>query len=93
MAQFLGGIKVEEQPISGGMQQKAQTAWDAAMGELVGAEYAPISFVGNQVVHGLNYWYLAQQRIMSVEPVYHIVKICITEFAGNYELTSIEKIF
>lgn len=91
--QLFGGIQVVEQPISTGMPQKAQTAWDSAFGELVGAEYAPISFVGSQMVNGINYWYLAQQRLITADPVYHIVKVCITEFAGRYELTSIEKIF
>lgn len=91
--QLFGGIRIVEQHAAGGMPQKAQTAWDSAMCEFVGANYEPITFVGDQLVNGTNYWYIASQKTATEDPVYHIVKICINEFGGKHTIESIERIF
>ena len=61
------------------MPQKAQSAWDAVFSELVGATYKPLIYVGPQSVHGTNYFYIAEQTLITNPPVRRLVKLGINE--------------
>ena len=92
---LLGGIEFEEFKGLTSMPQKAASAWIAIEGGIVGAGYKPLLFVGSQTVKGTNYWFIAEQTLITAEPERHIVKIAVNEFNGKYTIVphSIEVIF
>ena len=95
MANLLGGITLAEYKGLTAMPQKAASAWIAVEGGIVGAGYKPLIYVGEQVVKGVNYWFIAEQTLILAEPERHIVKIAVNEFNGEYKIVphSIEVIF
>ena len=69
------------------MPQKAQSAWDGVgFDEIVGAEYKPVLFIGEQQVQGINYVYYAEQRLLDSGASRRLVRLVINEYAGQYEL-------
>ena len=61
------------------LPQKVATAFTAVTGELVGADYQPVLYVGKQVVNGTNYCILAVQRIIAPAGEKRLVKMIINE--------------
>ena len=92
---MLGSIQLEEFKVLTKMPQKAATAWSAGFSGFVGADYEPLLFVGTQIVKGINYWFIAEQKTVTRNPERHIVKVAINEFKNVYEVVpqSIERIF
>lgn len=62
---------------------------------LCGANYRPLIYIGEQVAKGTNYWFIAEQTMVTATPVRRIVTIAINEFNGIYAVvpSSIEVIF
>ena len=91
---LFGGINVVEQPEATNLPEEATKAWENVnLGELVGANYKVISYIGNQLVQGINHFFLVQQTIVLAEPVRHIAVVTINEFAGTYSVTNIERLY
>lgn len=61
------------------LPQKPQSAWTGALGELVGATYKPLIYIGEQQVHGVNYWFIAEQTLVTNPPIRRLVKLGINE--------------
>ncbi|MBQ6975032.1 MAG: hypothetical protein IJQ16_00575 [Selenomonadaceae bacterium] len=95
MAKMFGGLTIAEQKGLTSMPQKAASAWIAVEGGIVGAGYKPLVFVGTQVVKGTNYHFIAEQTLITAEPIRHIVKVIVYVFNDEFKLVphSIEKIF
>ena len=72
----LGGWNIDEMK-SVNLPQKAQSAFTAVTGGLVGAEYMPVLYVGSQIVNGTNYCILAVQTIITGTPEKRLVKMII----------------
>ena len=91
----LGGITIAEQQGLTKMPQKAASAWVSVEGGIVGAGYKPLVYVGEQVVKGVNHWFIAEQTLITAEPERHIVKLAVNEFNGEYKIVphSIEVLF
>lgn len=79
---------------SGKMPQPYASAWTAAEG-LTGASYKPLITVAKQQAKGTNYWFIAEQTLVTATPTTHIVTIGINEFQGNRTVIngSIARIF
>ena len=62
---------------------------------LVGATYKPLLYIGKQVAKGTNYWFIAEQTLVTQNTIKRIVKLKVNAFNGIYALvpTSIEDIF
>lgn len=92
---MLGSIELAEFKGLSKMPQKAATAWHAAFSGFVGANYEPLLFVGTQVVKGINYWFIAEQKTVTRTPERHVVKIAVNEFKNVYKVVSesIERLF
>ena len=88
----LGAIEVVEQQGLTKMPQGAASAWSAFDGSMTGAGYKPIAYVGEQIVKGTNYVFLAEQTLILAQPERHIVAVTINEFNGNYNVVNIERI-
>lgn len=92
---ILGEIEFEiHDCTSGKMPQPYASAWTTAEG-IVGASYKPLMTVGKQQAKGTNYWFIAEQTLITATPEKHIVTIAINEFGDNYTLVngSIVRIF
>ena len=74
------------------MPQKAASAWSGAFDGLVGASYKPLLYYGKQLVHGVNYYFIAEQTLITNPPIRRIVKLVINELNGEYKLVSVEEI-
>lgn len=77
------------------MPQEVASACSALeTARLYGASYKPLLFIGTQVTKGVNYWFIAEQTLVTANPVRHIVTIAINEFNGVYAIvpSSIEVI-
>lgn len=74
------------------LPQKAQSAFDAIMNGLVGAEYIPLLYVGSQLVNGTNYCIIALQTIVCANPMKRLVKMVINEKNGQASIVSINRI-
>ena len=88
------------EPITGGWEipvyepaalpEDAQSAFDAALDGLVGAEYAPVALMGTQLVAGTNYCILCQITpvVPDAVPGWALVYIY-ADLEGNAEITNI----
>lgn len=69
------------------LPQEVATGFVAVTSELVGAEYQPVLYIGNQVVKGTNYCVLALQTIRGKQ---RFVKVIFNlDLDGEYSLISI----
>lgn len=53
---------------------------------LAGASYKPIIYFGAQVVHGVKYWFFAEQTLITNPPQKRIVKMAVIEVQGKFEI-------
>lgn len=91
---MFGKIQLEKFEGITTMPQDAASAWSGGMEGLVGADYKPLLYLGKQIVKGVNYWFIAEQTLVTHPPIRRVVKLAINEFNGAYELVgdSIEDI-
>ena len=75
------------------LPQKAASVFSGAVEGLTGAGYAPLLFIGTQIVNGTNYAFIAQQTLVLAEPKKRIVKMIVNEgLDGKYTVVSITPI-
>lgn len=86
---LLGGWNLDEIKTTA-LPQKVQSAFTAVTGELVGADYEPIAYLGSQVVNGTNYRVLCLQKLVVPNAEKRIVKMIIhEELDGSVSLSSV----
>ena len=78
------------------LPQKAQSAFDAVFGNMVGASYKSVLYKGDELVHGMNYYIFAEETIITNPPVRRLVLVCINERRNKdgeveYNLVGIEE--
>ena len=87
MAKFFGGIDIEIITDLTKLPQKVASAQsELEHSGLTGASYKALIYVGEQVVRGTNYWFIAEQTLTLATPEKHIVIVAINEFEGEYEI-------
>ena len=67
------------------LPQKAASAW-SAVENLIGATYKPLLYLGEQVVNGTNYYFIAEQTLMTNPLIRRVIKFAIYEHNGEYEM-------
>ena len=82
---MFGKIELEKFEGITKMPQEAASAWSTVDG-LVGASYKPLLYLGKQVVKGVNYFFIAEQTLITCPPIRRVVTLTINEFEGKYEL-------
>ena len=90
---MVGNIQLENFKGLTSMPQKAASAF-SAVDKLIGAKYVPLVYVGSQLVHGVNYYFIAEQTLMTAGKERNIVVLCVNESGGKYFVVphSIQKI-
>lgn len=76
----------------GSMPEKVASAFVDLFGSLVGAEYTPIAYIGQQVVNGINHAILAEQTLILQRSVKNIVLITINESGDKFTTVSIKNL-
>lgn len=61
------------------LPQKAQSAFDAVFGGLVGVSYKPVLYKGEQEVHGKNYYIFVEQTTLGNPQARQLFQVCINE--------------
>lgn len=77
------------------MPQRAASAWCAVFDDgRVGASFKPLLYLGQQVVHGVNYYFIAEETLVVRGDFRRVVKLVIHELGDEYNLLegSIENI-
>lgn len=67
------------------LPQKAASAW-SAVEDLIGASYKPLIYLGEQPVNGTNYYFVAEQTLMTSPLIRRVIKFAIYEHDGGYQL-------
>ena len=81
---MLGSYEVVEQQGLTKFEQKAASAWSSFDGSM--------TYVGRQIVKGVNHLFIAEQTLILNEPERHIVFVTINEFNDSYSLVGIERL-
>jgi hypothetical protein len=90
---MLGAIQLQDfANVKCNLPQKAASAWSGAFGGIVGASYTPLLYLGEQLVKGTNYYYIAQQTLVTATPIKRVALVVINEFQKKYEIVGVEKI-
>ena len=86
---IVGGWNLDE--VKGcNLPQKVQSAFTAITGDMTGADYEPIAYLGSQIVNGTNYRIIAIQRLVLPNSHPRIVKMIIHEETdGSVSLVSV----
>lgn len=84
---MLGQIELENFTALTEMPQKAASAW-SEVDRLVGASFKPILYIGTQLVHGVNHWFLAERTIVALNSDRRLVKLAINELNGKFKFVS-----
>lgn len=83
---LLGQIQLENFNALTKMPQKAASAWASVEG-LCGATLKPVLFVGTQQVSGINYWFIAEENLITLGTPRRLVTVAINEsLDGEYRL-------
>lgn len=89
---MFGKLNLEEFTGLTSMPQKAASAWSGACEGSVGASYKPLLFYATQVVKGVNYYFIAEQTLLTNPIIRRVVKLVINEFGGKYELVDVTEV-
>lgn len=85
----LGGWNLDD--VKGcNLPQKVQSAFTAVTGDMTGADYEPVAYLGSQIVNGINYRILCKRRLVIPNSDVQIVKMIIHEETdGSVRLISV----
>ena len=72
--------------------QDAASAMCVFEGELAGAAYKPLLYLGKQVAKGVDYFFIAEQTFSDRQATRHVGAVTIHGINGEYEILSIEEI-
>lgn len=75
--------------VTGGMPEKVATAV-GKLNELVGCEYAPIAYLGSQIVNGTNHAVLCEQTVLTGKDTKNVVLVIFNEKPGDIDLTLVD---
>ncbi|MBR1805469.1 MAG: hypothetical protein IJ774_03675 [Selenomonadaceae bacterium] len=84
---MLGQIELENFTALTEMPQKAASAW-SEVERLVGASFKPILYLGTQIVHGVNHWFLAERTIVALNSERRLVKLAVNELGGKFKFVA-----
>ena len=86
---ILGGWNIDD--VKGcNLPQKVQSAFTAVTGDMTGADYEPIAYLGSQIVNGTRYMVLALRRLVIPNSEPQFVKMIIhEELDGSARLESV----
>ena len=74
------------------LKDELKVVFDTATKTLIGVGYKPIAFAGQQVVKGINYYFIAEAKTLYPGSQPYAVFICINVFNGITSIVSIEHI-
>ena len=90
----LGGWELDNAEVRAVLlPQKVASAFYDVTSDMVGADYTPVAYIGEQIVNGVNYCVIALQSIVAPQSVDRLVKMILhVNTEGRASLKSISKI-
>ena len=89
---MFGKILLEEFDGLTKLPQEYASAFTAATEKIVGADYKPLLCLGKQQVNGKNFYFIAEQTLVTNPPLRRIVKLVINSLNGKHEIISVEEV-
>lgn len=84
---MFGKINLENFTGMTSMPQRAASAWvGSQIDELTGAKFKPLLYLGDQVVNGTNYYFIAEETLSTNPVVRRVVRLTIHELGGEFTL-------
>lgn len=84
---MFGKINLENFTGMTSMPQRAASAWvGSRIDELTGAKFKPLLYLGDQVVNGTNYYFIAEETLPTNPVVRRVVRLTIHELGGEFTL-------
>lgn len=75
------------------LPEDVATGFSQVVHNLMGANYVPVLYAGQQVVHGINHMIICEQTLTVSITSKHLVKMVLNDaFGGNWSIVSIEQI-
>ena len=85
--EVVGGYTLAESPE---ITDEVKTLVEKATGDLIGASYTPVAYIGSQIVSGTNHLVLCKKELVTATPVTSYVILEIYEdLSGNAEINSV----
>lgn len=82
----LGSIQLANfQPLTNAPQEAASAI--GALPALVGSTITPILYVGRQIVDGLNYWFIGEETLITIDGSRRLIMFAINELLEDDEPT------
>lgn len=88
---MFGAIQLENFTALTDLPPGYKEAWSAVKG-LIGAGYKPLLCAGTQLVHGENYFFIAEQTLTTRTPERHLVKVKVYVLDDEAQKVNIERI-
>ena len=79
----LGNIKLANFQALNSMPQKAATAW-SSVEKLLGVNFKPLIYVGEQIVDGTNYYFIAEETFITLDGYRRLILLAINERDGEF---------
>ena len=84
---MFGQLQLEHFDGATKLPQRAASAWSAVFdNEIVGTTFKPLLYLGAQVVHGVNYYFIAEETLIVRGDCRRVVKLVIHELGDEYTL-------
>lgn len=80
MSKILGGWNIK---VSSGLPEQVATAYFNILGNLLGAQYTSIAYLGSQVVNGTNHAILSEQIVTTGVDTRNVVLVILNEKPGS----------
>lgn len=87
---MLGSYEIHVVP--GKLPQKVASAFTEIFGNMVGAEYSVIAYLGSKVVSGVNHAILATQTMITGNDVHNVVLIVLNEKDDKFSLVEMTNV-
>ena len=89
----MGGWELADmQPCA--LPEKVATGFSKVVTPMLGADYTPVLYVGQQIVAGSNHMILCKQKPVVLEPQEHLVEVILhsAPTTGDWSLVSVTQI-
>ena len=80
----LGNIQLTQFAPLTKLPQEAASAI-AVLPELVGSTIVPILYIGEQLVDGVNYWFIGEETLITIDGSRRLIIFAINHCDGEYE--------
>lgn len=92
MGPVVGGWKLADM-VACNLPENVATGFSKCLQGMVGAKYVPVLYVGEQIVHGVNYMIICKQTLVTPNAPEHLVELVLNNSpSGDWSIVSVQQI-